>query len=198
MTLFSGSDTVNVAATLNQAVIEPQDELVITVTAVEAEMVAPFNVDRHLFRVTADGDIILPIVGGVHVAGMSELQAADTLTSLISTIVRNPVVDVKLRTIHITVLGEVNRPGCFNCTELGVNSLPEALGLANGITANGRTDNVLVIRKSGDQIMRYRVNINSDSMFSSPAYLLRKGDIIYISPRHGRSIRTKQSNFTTL
>jgi len=179
----AGSYTVPSSA---EPLIEPNDNLSVHIAAIDPEAVAPYHNLGSEFRVNDDGDIILPVAGAIHVAGLTERQAEEAVLSRVAAGVVKPVVRVTDQSLYVTILGEVARPNVYPIRP--ILTLPGLLGLAGGLTPNGRTDNVLVIRKEGDRLVEYRLSLSDNSLFASPCYWLHRGDVIIISPRHARKI----------
>jgi polysaccharide biosynthesis/export protein len=91
-----------------------------------------------VMRVSQSGDIGIPYLGAVHVAGLSSVSAADLITGELKE--RNLILDPRLMvtvestTTGITVLGEVRSPGIYPPT--GKQMLSDVLALAGGVTVN--------------------------------------------------------------
>ena len=152
MALFQSAETASF--TVPQApepLIQPHDLLTVLVSAVDPEAVAPYRDLGTEFRVSADGNVILPVAGAVAVAGLTERQAEEAVARSIAGGVIRPSVLVTDRSLFVTVLGEVQRPDRYSLRS--ALTLPDLLGLAGGLTPNGRTDNVLLIRKEGEKLV---------------------------------------------
>jgi polysaccharide export outer membrane protein len=106
----------------------------------EIVQVSVFNAPDFstVMRVSQSGDIGVPYLGVVHVAGLSSVSAADLITGELKR--RNLVLDphllvtVDATTTGITVLGEVRIPGIYPPT--GKHMLSDVLAAAGGVTAN--------------------------------------------------------------
>jgi polysaccharide biosynthesis/export protein len=88
-------------------------------------------------RVDGDGNIQVPLVGRVHVAGLTVQQGEEELNKRLSTYIRHPqtAINVKeLRSQPASILGAVNTPGIHQVQ--GHKTLLEMLSLAGGV----RTD----------------------------------------------------------
>jgi polysaccharide export outer membrane protein len=64
----------------------------------------------------------------------------------------------------------------------------DAIGCAGDIKANGKADDVIVMRVVDGQSKLYHLNLQDGSVFSSQAFYLLKGDIVYVQPRKGKSL----------
>lgn len=85
-------------------------------------------------RVDGDGDIQVPLVGRVHVSGLTAQQTEQELSRLLSTYIRRPQVAVSVEEVRsqpVSILGAVNSPGVHQVQ--GHKTLVEMLALAGGI-----------------------------------------------------------------
>jgi polysaccharide export outer membrane protein len=85
-------------------------------------------------RIDGDGEIQVPLVGRVHVAGLTVQQAEEKVNKLLSTYIRDPQVVVnvaEVRSQPVSILGAVNTPGVHQIQ--GHKTLLEMLASAGGI-----------------------------------------------------------------
>jgi polysaccharide biosynthesis/export protein len=88
-------------------------------------------------RVDSDGDIQVPLVGRVPVAGLNVQQVEEKLNKLLRTYIREPQVIVnvvEIRSQPVSVLGAVNQPGVHQVQ--GHKTLLEMLALAGGVRSD--------------------------------------------------------------
>lgn len=177
----------------NESAIQPGDQLSIVVNALDASSAAPYNLGsagssssasastsgNNGYIVEADGTIHFPQFGKIQVAGMQRKQLVDTLTQKLEKFLRDPIVTVQFLNFKITILGEVAKPGTINIAE-GKITLLEAIGLAGDLPITARRDNILVIREKNGQREFGHINLLSKNIFSSPYYLLKQNDVIYV------------------
>ena len=82
--------------------------------------------------------------------------------------------------LKISVLGEVNKPGTISIDNDNIN-IYEAMGKAGDMTIYGKRDSVRVVRRQGDEIKIYVLNLASArETMQSPAYYLQQNDIVYV------------------
>jgi polysaccharide export outer membrane protein len=108
----------------------PDDEIDIS----EPEFDQPTN---KTARIDGNGNIQVPLVGRVPVAGLTVEQAEQELSKRLSTYIRHPEVAVSIKELHsepVSILGAVNTPGVHQVE--GHKTLLEMLSLAGGL----RTD----------------------------------------------------------
>ena len=139
-------------------------------------------------RVAEDGSIIFPLIGSVKVGGQSVASATGLLRDrLDARFLVNPQVTVTVLAYanrHITVLGQVQRPGDYNLREQGSISLLEAIGIAGGFTRLANSGDIIVKRlgAGGQQIL----HLNGKSMASdnrSGPFIVFPGDTITVTER---------------
>jgi polysaccharide biosynthesis/export protein len=85
-------------------------------------------------RVDGDGDIEVPLLGRIHVSGLTAQQTEQELNRLLSTYIRSPQVAVSVEEVRsqpVSILGAVNTPGVHQVQ--GHKTLVEMLALAGGI-----------------------------------------------------------------
>ena len=88
-------------------------------------------------RIDGDGDIQVPLVGRIHVSGLTVQQSEQELNKVLSTYIRHPQVVVsvtELRSLPVSILGAVNTPGVHQVQ--GHKTLLEMLSLAGGIRSD--------------------------------------------------------------
>lgn len=140
------------------------------------------------YTVDDAGYIDFPVMGKLHVGGLTRDSVAKFVKQQLFDrgLLADAVVYVEFANLGVTVLGEVRAPGRipFNDDRL---TLLEAIGLAGDLTSNGDRSNVLVMRHEGNASHAYRIDLRSaESVYSSPAYYLRQGDVVYVEPRRAK------------
>lgn len=198
-------DSISLAASkgLYDAKIMPKDELTILVQTTDPITSEPFNLRSTGqtssknqitgYLVDNDGMINFPIVGKIHVAGLTKTECEDLIKSKIQPYLartENPLVSVRTSSYRITVIGEVNRPGVIPVATEKI-SLVEALAEAGDMTIYGKRDNVLLVRedKSGEK-HKVRLNMNDANIINSPYYYLQQNDIVYVEPHKVKARNT--------
>ena len=106
----------------------------ITITAVDAEEIS------KSWRVSASGDLNLPMIGKVHVAGLTVEQAEQRIADLLRRYVKQPHVILfvsEFRSQPVTVTGAVARPGKLQME--GAMTLLDVIARAGGPKDAGPT-----------------------------------------------------------
>ena len=152
------------------------------------------------YTVNKEGDIDFPVLGPVHVAGMTREEiAAHIKHELISQdLVKDPVVTVEFMNLTVSVLGEVVHPGRFSIDKDRLTLL-DAISMAGDLTVYGKRDNVLVQRDENGKKVLYKVNLNSGhDLYASPVYYLQQNDILYVTPNKTKAKTSNISRSTTI
>jgi polysaccharide export outer membrane protein len=113
-------------------------------------------------RLNAEGNLSLPLLGSVHLSGLTLTQATARVTELYARdYLVNPKVNVMLvgyAKRRFTVLGQVNRPGSFEMPDgsPGGIDLLEAVAMAGGYTRIAAPERITVRRHgpNGDEILK--------------------------------------------
>lgn len=195
------------------------DMLNITVSAWDPTVVTPFN--PPMFSYTQQGDepvqaspslysylvdkegyITFPVLGRIHVAGMTKEELSSSLQEQISKYVKDPLVHVRITNFKVMVLGEVTRPGGLSVKNDRITVL-EAIGYSGDVTINADRTNVLVVRDVNGQKEFGRLDLTGTDFFTSPYFYLQQNDVVYVEPnkakkRNARYSQAQQYNVTII
>jgi polysaccharide biosynthesis/export protein len=133
------------------------------------------------YDVKRDGNIILPVIGTIHVEGKTLEEIRMILQEEIDKKYKNAVAECKLVSFKFTVLGEVTQPGTY------VNygnylTVLDAIGRAHGVNDFGNRDKILVVRPLNRGSKTYTLNLQDKQLLSSEAYFLLPNDIVIVQP----------------
>jgi len=145
------------------------------------------------FLVDRNGNIEYPQLGTLHVEGLTREDLSQFIKSKLDTALINPSVVVRFQNFKITILGEVRAPGSYTFPTENVTIL-EALGQSGDISEYGKKDNVIVIRQENGAVERGRINLTSDSLFSSPYFYLQQRDVVLVEATQRRYREREQQN----
>ena len=140
------------------------------------------------YTLDANGNIDFPVIGRINLAGKTREEAANYIKDLIiaSKQTKEAVVTVEFMNLGFSVLGEVTRPGRYKI-DRDRFTIFDALGLAGDLTINGQRENVTLIRHNGQNDEAYKLNLlDANQVYSSPAFYVQQGDMIYVLPNDKR------------
>ena len=123
------------------------------------------------FRIYADGQARLPLVGKVHVTGMTEDEAYDSLRAAIGEYIKNPNITITAK-YSVSVMGHVVKPGVFTISDS--DKIIEVIALAGGFTPEASGS--ITIYREGK-----KMSISKDEILEkdSPLGFAKPGDIIF-------------------
>lgn len=114
-------------------------------------------------RVSGDGKIVLPLIGGVSIVGLTPREAERKLAYILRRgYLQDPQVDLFVAEYadqEVTVSGAVHKPGVFPIK--GRTSLMQAIAQAGGLQRLAKEDEIIVFRGQGTPQARiYIVNFD--------------------------------------
>ena len=212
---FQNRESVDIGLSkgLYDAKIMPKDILQIKVFTITPEASEPFNLLKtntttstsyqndlssvYNYLVDNSGDIYFPVVGKIHLGGLSKNEAEKLLKSKIAPFMSEKedfLVHVRMINYKYSVIGGVNKPGMFTTQNEKVNII-EAIAQAGDLTLYGERDKVFLIRENSEGEKEYhQLNLNDANIISSPFYYLQQNDIIYVEPNKAQA---RSSYFST-
>ncbi|MNF46885.1 Polysaccharide biosynthesis/export protein [compost metagenome] len=183
--------------------IQPDDLLLIIVSAEDPEIAVPFNLmsvsvestvrpytvsgqqTNQMYLVDANGMIDFPVLGSMKVGGLTRTEVLQMLKSKIAVYIKEPIINLRITNFKVSVQGEVGVPGTYNVTSERI-TLVEALSMARDLTIYGVRNNILVIREV-DGVKSYnRVDITQSNFIDSPFYYLAQNDVVYVEPNQNK------------
>lgn len=183
-----------------EAVISPYDELTIIVSCADEELAKPFNLNfREVtggsggnnninYLVDRYGNIDFPVLGEMHVAGMTRLGLQEYISQRLidGGYIIDPFVMVRFQNFKIFFLGSNGGKAITinneRCTFL------EALALSGDLNVYTNRSKIAVMREvDGKMVMRY-LDPRDSKVFEDPFYMLQQNDFIITRDRFYKNI----------
>lgn len=194
-----------------EATVAPYDELRIHVysnTGKDDELIKPFNVyGANLggnanygvgFLVDINGNIQYPVLGEVHVAGLTRLQLQDTIAARIERngYIKNPLVVAHIMNFKVFFLsssgGKVLNITNERCTFL------QALAMSGGLDWYTKRNRIGVMREvDGKRVVHY-LDPRSTKVFEDDFFVLQQNDIIFTEEMSYRFFTTNMNMILTM
>lgn len=213
---FEEGQTENVKVE-RRLTVQPDDRLAIVVTSKDPALAEVFNLSVSQYRiglnssgnsdsrtaaftVAADGTIQYPILGNIHVAGLSRTQVASLIQRelVARKLLKDPTVTVEFLNASVSVLGDVKNPGEYVIDRDNMTIL-QAISKAGDLNITGLRENVLVVREENGKDVAYRLDLtNAQKLMGSPAYYVQQNDVIYVEPNNARKRQATESGNTAL
>lgn len=177
--------------------LQPNDVLSIKILSAQPELVSPYNVMNpnsslgfaepgslflNGYSIDINGNISLPEVGKLQVAGLTTAEAEELIQVRVKQYVTDATAVVKLISFKISVIGEVRNPGYFFIYNEKAN-LFEGLAMAGDLTLGANRENIKLVRQkpgSSDVIL---LDLTDPNLVQSQFYYLQPNDVLYVEPR---------------
>ena len=183
-----------------EATVAPFDDLRIYVLSSSAgkddELLKPFNAVQSIgtsgaggnarlsgYLVDSEGNIQFPVLGKLHVEGLTRLQLQDTIAAQLirNGQLKDPLIIVRFLNFKVFFLtssgGKVINVTDERCTFL------EALAMAGGLDWYTRRDRIGVMREvDGKRVIHY-LDPRSTDIFNDDFFVLQQNDIIFTEER---------------
>ena len=200
-------DLLNAAARIDNPTLMPGDMLQINVSGPDAEAIKPFNKAEYVstthngntgnsqdnsiyyYLIDNNGNIEFPMLGTLHVAGMTVSEMQEYIASQIYPryLTVKPGVEARIQNFRVFTLGEVNSPGVVRSPNGRLNIL-EAIAQSGDLTIKGRRENIMIVRTNSDGSRQVKtVNLNDPKLIVSPDFNLQQNDIIYVEPNASKA-----------
>lgn len=187
-----------------EATIAPYDELniIVTTSSSKKELASPFNLgngagnnaftNNARYLVDVNGDIQMPILGNIHVAGLTRLKLQDTLTTMLENggYIDEPFVMVRFNNFKIFFLGG-GRGQVLNISNERCTFLEAMAMLGDNVSLHTRRDHIAVMREiNGRMVVRY-LDPRSSDVFNDPFFMLQQNDFIIADTYDNSVVRSE-------
>lgn len=202
MVYMQGDTAIAESPSTYTPTFKPDDYISVIVTADDPTTAVPFNFPQEVvgqrqqmmggnmmlgmpinngYLVDDEGYIDLPVLGTIHVGGLTRKELVIQLKEKYTAFLENPIVNVKIQNFKISVLGDVRGPGTYLVPNERITII-EAISLAGDLNITGERNNILVVREKNNERQEYRVDLTSKDVFQSPVYYLEQNDVVYVEP----------------
>ena len=140
------------------------------------------------YVVQPDGTVLLHRLGTVQAAGTTRKEFSRKLEEKLLAYLKEPIVQVNFLNHKVTVMGEVRTPQILNMPDEPLTII-EALIMSGDVTPNAKKNNIAIIREEGSEKKVKHINLENNSIFSSPLYYLQPNDIILVSADNEKFVK---------
>lgn len=194
--------------------LQPADILKVDVLSLDKNVTEMFNKDVSTsavstggagggsyyligYSVDADGNINLPVIGKLKVAGLTVMETENLIREQAREYIKDAQIEVKLLSFKIFFLGEVGSPGQQTVFSDRANIL-EAISMAGDLTYNGNRKKVTILRSYQNNTKLIEVDLTRRDLLNSPKYFLQPNDIVYVEPLKTTTFRLRLSEYSTI
>lgn len=208
----TAAGVVNSLKTDNSTItFKPNDRITVLVSSKDLELAMPFNLITinnvqyrssqlgqnalnannytQYYTISEDGEIHMPVLGKVKVAGLTRTQAEDTISNLIMSSengFKDPTVTIDYANLSVKMLGELKNPGTV-IIDRDQFTILDAIAKAGDLTVYGNRKNIKVFRLENDEEKVYVVDLTQrQQLLQSPVYFLQQNDVIYVESNKAR------------
>lgn len=191
-----------------QAVISPYDELTILVSCHDPELAKPFNLSslqsnivssgssqRFGYLVDPVGNIQMPVLGEIHVEGMTRLELQEYVAQRLREggYLEEPFVMVRFNNFKVFYLDNYgNKAGALNISDERC-TLFEALAMMGDLNNYTQHNKIGILREEQGKMTMHYLDPRSSEVFNDPYFMLQQNDIIITRPIKTRYFREEVS-----
>lgn len=136
------------------------------------------------YLVRNDGNVELPVVGKVHVEGLTLEECEDTLEVIFSEEYIDPFVQVRVTNRRAIIFPGSGSTAKVVSLDNPNTTLMEVIAAAGGIPDRGKANSIKIMRKvdSGERDI-YRVDLSKIEGLKFADMVIQSNDYIYVDPR---------------
>lgn len=138
------------------------------------------------YTINANGNIHIPFIGPIPVAGLELSQAKIAIDHYISQKFKNYFLEVRMGGIRFATIGEFNRPGKHVVMQNAV-TIFEAIALSGDLTGVADRSSLKLIRQYPDSTKIHPIDVLNEDILESPYYFIQPNDVLYAEPLKQRS-----------
>ncbi|MBU1667756.1 polysaccharide export protein [bacterium] len=141
--------------------------------------------------VNSKGDIRLPLIRNIHVAGLTQTEAEATLTNAFRTYLKQPDVQIEVLNKRAYIVGEVNTPGEIPLVNERLTLL-QMLAKAGDIKDTANRKSILILRGGGTaKVHTEIVNLTDVNSIRTANLMIKPNDIVYVMPNDMKAFNTR-------
>jgi polysaccharide export outer membrane protein len=130
------------------------------------------------YEVNNNGEIVLPALGSVKIAGLTKKEATDKIQNLYAeALFKDPIIVLTINNLKVTLLGGFVSEGNFLLDNQKTDLL-DMIGQAGGINEDANIKNIRIIRGNREKPELIMVNLSDINTLANKKITLQDGDII--------------------
>lgn len=138
--------------------------------------------------VSPDSMLVLPKLGNVNVVGLTVEELKNLLTIDYGKFIINPIIDVKIHSHEVSVIGQVIKPGNYPVYK-GHNTLAYMIAAAGGTDYYAKLQGVNLARGNDN----YVLDLTKMDPISMNQISLKPGDVLFFPTKSGKVLDKKSS-----
>ncbi len=144
--------------------------------------------------VDSDGIVSLPLLEDIHIAGLTQKEAASKIEKGYDKYLNYSKVHLEVLNKRAYVIGEVQRPGQF-ALENEQLTLLQAIAQAGDFTDTANRQQILIIRATQNGAETQMIDLTDVNSITHANLMIKPNDIVYILPT---SMKAINANITSI
>jgi len=158
--------------------IKKYDRINISIYGAKPELITP----KNTFLVDYKGNITLPLIGSVKVAGLTEPDASNKIQKIYrKKYYKNLIFSLEVTKKEMYVIGEVKKPGAITLPNQRATLL-KAIAKAGSFKDTANKDGIYLIRKKGNRAEVTRYSLSGNLAINNAFDTVLPNDIVYVAP----------------
>jgi len=145
--------------------------------------------DRGIL-INAKGDIRLPLVKSIHIAGLTQTEAQEKIENAFQRYIKSPDIYFEVLNKRAYVVGEVNSPGEIELLNEKIN-LIQILARAGDLKDSANKKSITILRSGKDKINSQIVNLTDFNSLKTANLMIRPNDVVYVLPNDMKVFNAK-------
>ena len=163
--------------------IVPHDRVAVTVyehPEFSTQAVNPKATDKGIL-VNSKGDIRLPLVKSIHIAGLTQTEALNKIESAFGRYLKSPDIYFEVLNKRAYIIGEVKKPGEIELVNEKLN-LIQILAKAGDLTDFANRSSILILRNNKNRLDSEVVDLTDINSIRTANLTIRPNDVVYVMP----------------
>ncbi len=163
--------------------IQPHDR--VSIIVYKHPELSTSNINRPRERgilVNSKGNLRVPLIKSVHIAGLTQTEAEEALSTSLAKYIKSPDVQLEVMNQRAYIIGEVNDPGEIPLENERLTLL-QAIAKSGDLTDSANRKSILIFR-GGDtsKIHTSVVNLTDVNSLKTANLMIKPNDIVYVMP----------------
>jgi polysaccharide export outer membrane protein len=140
--------------------------------------------------VNSRGDIRIPLVKSIHIAGLTQTEAEDVIENALKIYIKQPDVQVEVLSKRAYIIGEVKNPGEFELINERITLL-QLIAKAGDLTDTANRQSILILRSENrSKVETEVVNLTDINSLKMANLMIKPNDIVYVTPNNMKAFNT--------
>ncbi len=147
--------------------------------------------------VDSDGVVSLPLIEDIHIAGLTQKEAAKKIEKAYDYYLNYSKVRIEVLNKRAYVIGEVNKPGEFPLENEQITLL-QALAQAGDFTDTANRKKILIIRSQQNGAKTFMIDLTDINSIAHANLMIKPNDIVYVTPTSMKAINTNIASISPI